>query len=87
MDTGKPPNADHLAAQRAFCVNKETRPFEGVDDAQSGHPSWRTLTAKGVPLKIARGVAVFIPGNTEHGVEAGAAGLSILYGFAHGAFF
>jgi len=38
------------------------------------------------PLKIAKGIAVFIPGNTEHGVEAGDAGLSILYGFARHAF-
>jgi quercetin dioxygenase-like cupin family protein len=130
MDTKKPPDADHLAAPRAFCVNQETQPLEGVDDEQSGNLSWRTLisadrtpsaeltvgvadfpphgrlnlhwhapaefyyglsgegtvTANGVPLKIAKGVAVFIPGNTEHGVEAGAAGLSILYGFAHRAF-
>jgi quercetin dioxygenase-like cupin family protein len=45
-----------------------------------------TVTANGLPLKIARGIAVFIPGNTEHGVEAGDAGLSILYGFARAAF-
>lgn len=132
MDIKKPPDTagDHPAPPQAFCVNRETQPLEGVDDAQSGNLSWRTLisadrspsaeltvgvadfpphgrlnlhwhapaefyyglsgegtvTANGVPLKIAKGIAVFIPGNTEHGVEAGAEGLSILYGFAHRAF-
>jgi quercetin dioxygenase-like cupin family protein len=132
MDTEKPPGAagDHPAPLQAFCVNQETQPLEGVNDAQSGNLSWRTLisadrapsteltvgvadfpphgrlnlhwhapaefyyglsgegtvTANGVPLKIAKGIAVFIPGNTEHGIEAGAAGLSILYGFAQRAF-
>jgi quercetin dioxygenase-like cupin family protein len=45
-----------------------------------------TVTANGVPLAIAKGVAVFIPGNTEHGVVAGAGGLSVIYGFAQRAF-
>lgn len=45
-----------------------------------------TVIANGVPLRIAKGVAVFIPGNTEHGVVAGADGLSIVYGFAQRAF-
>lgn len=45
-----------------------------------------TVTAGGVPLTITKGVAVYIPGNTQHGVVAGADGLSILYGFARRAF-
>jgi quercetin dioxygenase-like cupin family protein len=45
-----------------------------------------TVIANGVPMRIAKGVAVFIPGNTEHGVVAGAAGLSLVYGFAQRAF-
>ncbi len=45
-----------------------------------------TVIADGVPLRIAKGVAVFIPGNTEHGVVAGPEGLSIVYGFAQRAF-
>jgi quercetin dioxygenase-like cupin family protein len=45
-----------------------------------------TVLAKGVSFRIAQGVAVFIPGNTDHGVVAGNRGLSILYGFARRAF-
>jgi quercetin dioxygenase-like cupin family protein len=40
------------------------------------------VTANGVPMEISQGVAVYIPGNTEHGVVAGTSGLSFLYGFA-----
>jgi quercetin dioxygenase-like cupin family protein len=41
-----------------------------------------TVTADGRTLHIAKGVAIFIPGNVEHGVVAGGDGLSIAYGFA-----
>jgi quercetin dioxygenase-like cupin family protein len=44
------------------------------------------VVAKRVEYRIAKGTAVFIPGNTEHGVVAGPGGLSILYGFAQRAF-
>jgi hypothetical protein len=44
------------------------------------------VTADGVQLQIAKGVAIFIPPNAEHGVVAGAAGLSMVYGFARTAF-
>ena len=45
-----------------------------------------TVVAKGIEYRIAKGVAVFIPGNTHHGIVAGPGGLSILYGFARRAF-
>lgn len=45
-----------------------------------------TVFANGVPFRIAQGIAVFIPGNTDHGVVAGDRGLSIVYGFARRAF-
>jgi len=45
-----------------------------------------TVLANGLCFRIAQGIAVFIPGNTDHGVVAGDRGLSILYGFAQGAF-
>lgn len=41
-----------------------------------------TVIADGLSLRIEPGVAVYIPGNTEHAVIAGPAGLSIVYGFA-----
>ncbi len=44
------------------------------------------VVAKDIEYRIAKGVAVFIPGNTDHGVVAGPDGLSILYGFAQRAF-
>ncbi len=40
----------------------------------------------GVGHRIAPGIAVFIPGNAEHGVVAGANGLSFVYGFPENAF-
>lgn len=45
-----------------------------------------TVSADGREFAIARGTAVFIPGDTLHGVQAGANGLSFLYGFAVRAF-
>ena len=45
-----------------------------------------TVLANGKSFKIAQGIAVFIPGNTDHGVVAGDRGLSILYGFARRSF-
>lgn len=45
-----------------------------------------TVTVDGVPLRIAPGVAVYIPGSAEHGVVAGAAGARFAYGFAVAAF-
>jgi quercetin dioxygenase-like cupin family protein len=41
-----------------------------------------TVTVDGEPFRIAPGVALFIPGNAEHGVVASAQGLSFAYGFA-----
>jgi quercetin dioxygenase-like cupin family protein len=41
-----------------------------------------TVVADGESFHIEAGVAVYIPGNTEHEVIAGADGLSIVYGFA-----
>lgn len=45
-----------------------------------------TVTADGETLAIAKGIAIFIPSNCEHGIIAGASGLSILYCFAQDAF-
>jgi quercetin dioxygenase-like cupin family protein len=45
-----------------------------------------TVFVNGASFRIAQGVAVFIPGNTDHGVVASDRGLSILYGFARRAF-
>ena len=45
-----------------------------------------TVLVNGVSFRIAQGIAVFIPGNTDHGVVAGDRGLSIVYGFARRAF-
>jgi quercetin dioxygenase-like cupin family protein len=45
-----------------------------------------TVFANGEAFRIAQGIAVFIPGNTDHGVVAGDQGLSIVYGFARRAF-
>jgi quercetin dioxygenase-like cupin family protein len=45
-----------------------------------------TVTVEGTPFEIAPGVALYIPGDREHGIEAGSSGLSLLYGFARGDF-
>lgn len=45
-----------------------------------------TATVDGKPFRIAAGVALFIPGNAEHGITAGPQGVSFAYGFAVNAF-
>lgn len=45
-----------------------------------------TATVDGQPFRIAPGVALFIPGNAEHGITAGHEGCSFAYGFAAGSF-
>jgi len=40
------------------------------------------VTVDGERFDIKPGIAVYIPGNREHGIEAGHEGLSLLYGFA-----
>jgi quercetin dioxygenase-like cupin family protein len=45
-----------------------------------------TVFAGGVSFRIAPGIAIFIPGSTDHGVIAGDRGLSIVYGFARRTF-
>jgi quercetin dioxygenase-like cupin family protein len=45
-----------------------------------------TATVDGTPFRIAEGIALFIPGNAEHGIRAGPRGCSFAYGFAVGAF-
>jgi quercetin dioxygenase-like cupin family protein len=45
-----------------------------------------TVFVNGASFRIAPGIAVFIPGNTDHGVAAGGQGLSLVYGFARRAF-
>ncbi|MGB5871535.1 MAG: cupin domain-containing protein [Albidovulum sp.] len=44
------------------------------------------VTIDGVENHVTAGTAVFIPGNAEHGVKAGADGLTFAYGFAQNAF-
>lgn len=44
------------------------------------------VTIDGVAHQVSAGSAVFIPGNAEHGVKAGADGLSFAYGFARESF-
>lgn len=44
------------------------------------------VTIDGVEWPIAPGSAVFIPSDAEHGVVAGAEGLSFVYGFGEDAF-
>jgi quercetin dioxygenase-like cupin family protein len=45
-----------------------------------------TVEIDGVAHRIAAGVAVFIPGDAEHGVTAGPGGLSFVYGFPEDSF-
>lgn len=45
-----------------------------------------TAMVDGQPFRIAPGVALFIPGNAEHGIRAGDHGCSFAYGFAVGSF-
>lgn len=45
-----------------------------------------TVTIDGVDHVFTPGVAVYIPGYAEHGVIAGAAGMSMIYGFGVNAF-
>jgi quercetin dioxygenase-like cupin family protein len=45
-----------------------------------------TVVVKGVEYRISKGIAVFVPGGTDHGVVAGPDGLCMLYGFAQRAF-
>lgn len=45
-----------------------------------------TATVDGKPFRVAAGIALFIPGNAEHGIKAGPEGLSFAYGFAVNAF-
>jgi quercetin dioxygenase-like cupin family protein len=40
------------------------------------------VTVEGERFAIGPGIAVYIPGNNEHGIEAGSNGLTLLYGFA-----
>lgn len=44
------------------------------------------VTIDGVAHQVSTGSAVFVPGNAEHGVEAGPHGLSFAYGFARSSF-
>ncbi len=44
------------------------------------------VTIDGTPHRIAAGIAVYVPANSEHGVIAGSCGLRMTYGFAEGAF-
>jgi mannose-6-phosphate isomerase-like protein (cupin superfamily) len=44
------------------------------------------VTVSCVAFRIAKDIAIYIPGNSEHGITAGEFGLSILYGFACHAF-
>ncbi|MGB3312986.1 MAG: cupin domain-containing protein [Albidovulum sp.] len=44
------------------------------------------VTIDGVAHEIAPGVAVYVPGNAEHGTVAGPEGLRFAYGFAEAAF-
>ncbi|WP_284176647.1 cupin domain-containing protein [Frigidibacter sp. SD6-1] len=45
-----------------------------------------TVMIDGRAHVVAAGAAVYIPGNAEHGVQAGADGLAFAYGFAKDAF-
>jgi mannose-6-phosphate isomerase-like protein (cupin superfamily) len=45
-----------------------------------------TATVDGRNFRITSGIALFIPGNAEHGIRAGAEGCSFAYGFAVGSF-
>ncbi|MCW3780900.1 cupin domain-containing protein [Defluviimonas salinarum] len=45
-----------------------------------------TVTIDGIAHALVPGVAVYIPGNAEHGVIAGPTGLRFAYGFAEAAF-
>jgi len=45
-----------------------------------------TVTIEGVNHVLRAGVAIYIPGNAEHGIMAGAEGLSFAYGFGETAF-
>lgn len=45
-----------------------------------------TVTIDGVPHRMAAGVALYIPGDAEHGTVAGAEGLRFAYGFASASF-
>ncbi|MDW4548160.1 cupin domain-containing protein [Defluviimonas sp. D31] len=45
-----------------------------------------TATIDGIAHALVPGVAVYIPGNAEHGVVAGPEGLRFAYGFAEAAF-
>lgn len=122
------PNDPSAGRVRAFAVDANAVPLEGIGDVESGNLTWKTLvsgdrtpsnelvfgianfppngcllphrhepaevyfgisgegvvTVDGEPLSIRAGVAVYIPGNAEHGTVAGPAGLSIVYGFARG---
>lgn len=44
------------------------------------------VTIDGTQYRIAAGIAIYIPGNAEHGVIAGENGLRFTYGFAENAF-
>ncbi|MEX0283683.1 MAG: cupin domain-containing protein [Paracoccaceae bacterium] len=44
------------------------------------------VTIDGEPHAIGPGVAIYVPGNAEHGTVAGANGLRFAYGFASGSF-
>lgn len=44
------------------------------------------VTIDGTAHRIAAGIAVYVPANSEHGVLAGSCGLRMTYGFAEGAF-
>lgn len=45
-----------------------------------------TASVDGQSFRIAAGIALFIPGNAEHGIIAGPEGCSFAYGFAVGSF-
>lgn len=44
------------------------------------------VTIDGVAHQMAPGIAIYVPGNAEHGVEAGPDGLKFSYGFAAASF-
>lgn len=44
------------------------------------------VTIDGTPHEIRPGVAIYVPGNAEHGTQAGPDGLRFAYGFAEASF-
>lgn len=87
ISSDRTPSADMVLGIAEFPANGMLHPHRHAPtEFYLGLSGDGVVTIDGNTYRIATGIAVFIPGNAEHAVAAGADGLSFAYGFAKDAF-